>query len=209
MAHLQVEVTQPEDLMPGELDRISLDVYRRIADLGLIDPSDRVELLDGLLVMKPARGSRHVTVTHLIAKLLQERLPAGWYPRKEDPIELPGGTGRADSSPEPDVAVVRGTFQDYNDRHPTPGDIGLVIEVADSPEKLAHDGNGLARAAWSGLPVVWIVNLANETVEVYAGPSGSGPNPRYATSVVKRVGDELSVVLGDSTVTIPAASIIH
>ena len=42
-------------------------------------------------------------------------LPAGWFPRMEQPIELPGGPA-GDSAPEPDVAVVPGNFADYEAR---------------------------------------------------------------------------------------------
>src|SRR3954466_10338304 len=108
MANLQVEVMQTAGPSLGELDRISLDVYRSMGDLGLLLPDDRVELLDGLLVKKMTRGPRHVTATNRLVKHLDTHLPAGWSARKEDPIELPGGPAGADSAPEPDVAVVRG-----------------------------------------------------------------------------------------------------
>ena len=34
--------------------------------------------------------------------------------------------------PEPDLSVVHGAFLDYEDRHPGPGDLALLVEVAQS-----------------------------------------------------------------------------
>jgi Uma2 family endonuclease len=200
----------PAETPPVELHRITLDVYRNMGRLGLILPSDRVELLDGLLVKKMTKGPRHVTVTHRIFTLLLGRLPEGWYSRKEDPIELPGGP-EGDNAPEPDVAVVVGRADDYGLRHPGPDDIRLVIEVATSPALLAHARQGLGRYAWAGLPAAWIVNLTNATVEVYAAPSGRAPDPRYASADVKGVGDVVSIVLDEdgTVVTFPIEDILR
>jgi hypothetical protein len=208
MANLQVEVTQSTGPSLGELHRISLDVYRSMGDLGLLSPDDRVELLDGLLVKKMTKGPRHVTVTQRLVHYLDAHLPAGWFARKEDPIELPGEPERADSAPEPDVAVVMGGLADYCTRHPGPGEISLVVEVAGSPDMLGRDRRGLARYAGSGLPVVWIVNLVNETIEVYTSPSRMGPNPHYDSCMVKGAGTELSIVLGEEVVVIPVDAIM-
>jgi Uma2 family endonuclease len=207
MASLQAEVTLPTGSLPGELYRISLDVYREMGNLGLLAPSDRVELLDGLLVKKMTRGPRHVTVTHHIVRYRDAHLPAGWHSRKEAPIELPGGH-EGDSSPEPDVAVIAGALDNYSDRHPLAADIALVIEVASCPEMLARERKALARYAWPGLAVVWIVNLTNDTVEVYTNPSGPGPDPHYGTCAVIGLGMDLAIVLGGETVRIPVDAIM-
>lgn len=208
MANLQVEVNPTTSPLPGELHRISLDVYRGMGDLGLLFPSDRVELLDGLLVKKMNKGPRHVTVTHRIFTLLLRSLPPGWFPRKEDPIELPAGP-EGDSVPEPDVAVVSGVPEDYNGRHPNPDEIGLVIEVSSSPGMLARDRKGLSRYAWAGVPSVWIVNLTDERVEVYSGPSGRGPNPHYERTAVQDVGTSLAIALGEHRVVVPVDAIMR
>jgi Uma2 family endonuclease len=208
MANLQAELAQPTGLESSELHRISLDVYRSMGELGLLLPDDRVELLDGLLVKKMTKGPRHVTATQRLVKYLDTHLPAGWSARKEDPIELPGGPERADSAPEPDVAVVRGGLADYSARHPGPADVALVVEVAGSPGMLARDPRGLARYAWAGIPVVWIVNLTNETVEVQTTPTGMGPDPHYDQRVVKGRGTDLPIVLGEEVVSVPIEIIL-
>ena len=164
------------------LHRLSIATYNRMGELGLIDPADRVELLDGLLVRKMTKGPRHVTATHRAFKLLLARLPEGWHPRVEAPVELPRGPD-GDSSPEPDLVVVRGDDGLYNHRHPGPVDIVLAVQVADS--SLRIDRKGLRRYGWAGVPMVWIVDLRNGTVEIYSGPTGPADDPGYAQKVTK------------------------
>ena len=209
MANLQVDVASPTSPAFGELYRFSIEVYRSLGDLGLLFPDDRVELLDGLVVMKMNKGPRHVTATHRLVKYLDNHLPAGWCVRQEAPIELPGGPGGVDSVPEPDVAVVSGGLADYTSRHPGPLEVALVIEVASSPAMLARERRGLSRYARAGLPLVWIVNLTDETVEVYTGPISDGPVPHYGTCEVTTVGNDLALVLGGESVAIPVDVILR
>jgi Uma2 family endonuclease len=180
----------------GQLFRISIETYNRMGELGLIDPTDRVELLDGLLVKKMSKGPRHVTATHRAFKTLLARLPDGWHPRVEAPVELPLGPD-GDSSPEPDLVVVRGDDELYNHRHPGPGDVALVIQIADS--SLWVDRKGLRRFGWAGVPIVWIVNLRNRTIEVYSGPTGVSEDPGYAQKVTKGPDDVLELPLDGQT----------
>jgi Uma2 family endonuclease len=176
------------------LFRISISTYNRMGELGLIARSDRVELLDGLLVKKMTKGPRHVTATHRAFKILLARLPVGWHPRVEAPVELPRGPD-GESSPEPDVVVVRGEDELYQHRHPGPADVLLVIQVADS--SLEIDRKGLRRFGWAAIPAVWIVNLRNETVEVYTGPTGSDDDPGYAQKTTKGMNELLEIALDD------------
>ena len=73
------------------------------------------------------------------------------------------------NAPEPDIAVVRGTEEDYADHHPGPADLALVIEVADS--SVSTDRSTKQRLyATSGVTQYWLVNLQESQVEVYEQP---------------------------------------
>ena len=189
---------QPTPIKPAgdELFRIRLETYRQMGEAGILRRSDRVVLLDGLLVKKMTKGPRHVLATLLAVKQLNDLLPATYHPRSEAPVELPDGPD-GDSAPEPDVTVVRGAATDYRDRHPGPGDVLLVIEVADSSVRL--DRRGLRRYAWANIPTAWIVNLRAGTVEVYASPSGPVADPGYAEKVTRSIGQTLDIPLDGQT----------
>jgi Uma2 family endonuclease len=70
------------------------------------------------------------------------------------------------SEPEPDVAILRGSYRDYRDRHPQPSDAALVIEVAESSLDYDRRTKGFLYSKHD-VPEYWIVNLVNECVEVY------------------------------------------
>jgi Uma2 family endonuclease len=86
--------------------------------------------------------------------------------RIQDPILLP----QSSSAPEPDVAWVR--VKKYT-RHPLPEDVLLLIEVADST---LQTDCGLKASLYSaaGIEDYWVVNLVDETVEVFREPSKLG-----------------------------------
>ncbi len=171
--------------------RMSLETYRRMGELGLLQPSDRVELLDGILVKKMTKGPRHVVVASRTFKDLLRLVPEGWTVRKKDPIELPSPLG--DGAPEPDIVIARGREEDYGEGHPGPEDIALVVEVADS--SLFRDRKALVRYAWAGIPTIWIVNLNREEIEVYTEPSGPVDDPGYARRETVKVGSTVSIFL--------------
>ncbi len=177
------------------LYRFPLDVYHEMAGLGLLTKYDKAVLLDGLLVKKMTKGEPHVVATLLVVDALRGLAGAGWHVRPESPLTLPSGPSGHGSEPEPDVYVVRGATRDYLAlaRHPGPGDLAFVVEVSDS--SLRDDRRGLARYAWSRIPVAWVVNLTNETVEVYTRPTGPADPARYEETKFYQKGDRLPVVV--------------
>jgi Uma2 family endonuclease len=99
-----------------------------------------------------------------------------------------------DSEPEPDGAVARGAPRDYLDRHPGPADVVLAIEVADTT--LQRDrGIKLRIYAGSGIPVYWIVNLAERRVAVYTQPDSRTADPTYGNVKTYEVSDTVPVVI--------------
>ena len=208
MATADVEAVPSTGIEPDDLFRISLEVYNSMGELGLLLPDDRVELLDGLLVKKMTKRPRHTTVTHRVFRRVDSALPAGWYARMEQPIELPGGPV-GDSAPEPDIAVAVGDLEDYATRHPGPAEVAMLVEVARDSQALRRDRQGLKRYAWARIPVVWIVNLTNDTIEVYTAPSGPHSDPSYGHCDVKRPGDIVALTIGGAVVEIPVSEIVR
>lgn len=178
-----------------------------MVETGILGEDEPVVLLDGLLVRKRTKGDPHETAAHLGMEALRPSLPGGCHVRKESPVALPGGPEGNDSAPEPDLSVVRGTIRDFAARTPGPGDVLLVVEVADS--SLARDRAGLARYAAAGIPVAWIVNLPGRCVEVGFRPTGDGPDSRYAEARTYGEADEVPVVIdGQEVDRIPVKSLL-
>ena len=135
--------------------------YDRLVDLGMF-VGERLELLDGLLVVREPQGSPHAAIVGHIGQVLAAAFGPGWYPRLHSPLALDD-----DSEPEPDVAIVTGGPRDYVAAHPSTA--ALVVEVADSSLRLDRrlKGGLYARA---GLHDYWIVNLVEGVLEVHREP---------------------------------------
>ena len=156
--------------------------YDRLVDAGIFGPDDRVELLDGLLVVREPQGGRHATAVALVRGALEKAFGRAYYVREEKPIALDD-----QSEPEPDVVVVPGHPRDYRDAHPSQP--VLVVEVADTSLALdrLRKGGLYARAR---VPDYWVLNLIDELLEVYREPvhaASSGYGWKYdSVSLLRR-----------------------
>ena len=172
----------PDSILPLSLYRFTVDEYERMAG-ALDDP--RVELLDGYVVRKMGKKPPHIWSAGRILKELESFTGNRWTCRKEDPVRIPDF-----DEPEPDIAVIRGPEDAYQDRIPEAKDVALLVEVAEST--LERDRETKSRAyARGGIPIYWIVNLVQRQVEVYTGPSPAG----YGVRTDFGAGDHVPVVL--------------
>jgi Uma2 family endonuclease len=152
---------------------------------GILTNDDRVELIEGQLVLKMPKGPGHSTGSEKCWRAIDRLLPVGWHVRIEKPVRIPA----RDSMPEPDVLVARGDVDDYAGRDPDPDDVALVVEVARSS---VADDRKLAQTYGGGsIPVYWIVNLVDRQLEVYANPAGGA----YPTSTIIGESDSVELVI--------------
>lgn len=166
--------------------------YGRMAAAGLLAPDARVELINGTIYDRPPQTSLHSSALHRGLRVLQQVFP-DHYVRIQSPLAL-----GEDSAPEPDLAVVPGTIEDYYDSHPTTA--LLVIEVAD--ESLHHDRKRKAPLyARHEIPEFWLVNLKTISLEVHRTPvDGDYQNRtvfRASDSVSPLVRPEISILVAE------------
>jgi Uma2 family endonuclease len=135
--------------------------YERLVDLGLF-VGERLELLDGVLVVREPQGSPHAAIVGKVGRVLAAAFGGGWHARLHSPLALGDF-----SEPEPDVAVVAGESEDYIAAHPSSP--ALVVEVADSSLRLDRRFKA-AIYARAGLREYWIVNLVDRILEVHREP---------------------------------------
>jgi Uma2 family endonuclease len=150
--------------IPTRLYRMSLEEYEALVASGAFQGRNRFHLINGYLVEKMTQDPPHTAADERCGRELLRVVPRGWTVRSGKPVRIPR-PGR-DSEPEPDRSVVRRRPDDYAGRHPDPGDIALVVEIADSSlaedHQLAVDVYGPA-----GIPACWIVDVNARRVEVY------------------------------------------
>ena len=158
----------PSPCLASALYRLTVRQYDRIRVDGTIEEGERVELIEGLLVVqKRTESSRH-----------RGRQQGSPDPLADRAARLARGQGGSDrrvglEQAEPDLAVIRGVVEDYDERSVTAEDVALVVEIADS--RLPADRTDLTRVyAAAGIPVYWIVNLAEGQVEIWFDPRREG-----------------------------------
>ncbi len=136
--------------------------YDRLIDLGVFQPGEPIELIGGELMVAEPQGTAHYTAIMKTARALEAAFGAGWTVRTQGPLGLDD-----DSEPEPDVAVVPGSIEDYAHEHPARP--VLTVEVSESSLGLdrRHKGSLYARA---GLADYWVLNLVDRVLEVYREP---------------------------------------
>lgn len=161
--------------------RFTVDEYYRMAASGILHEDDRVELIDGEIIEMSPIGKHHASCVKRLNVLLIRMLGQRAIIGVQDPLQLSNY-----SEPQPDITVLKFRDDYYAERHPTPEDTLLLIEVADTT--LGYDrGVKLPMYAATGVPEAWIVNLSDDVVEVYRQP---GPNGYGETQLARR-GDSL------------------
>jgi Uma2 family endonuclease len=176
---------------------ITVDEFHRMAEAGIFRPGERVELLDGVVIGVPPPSPPHSDATDRIGELFYERFRERARIGIQRPVLLDDL-----SEPEPDVVLARRRDEGYRDRHPGPGDVLLVVEVALS--SLGHDrGKKLRAYARSGIAEVWIVDVARRRVEVYAQPRDGS----YAVTRIANRGDAIAPTAFPAD-AIPVASLV-
>ena len=174
------EPAERERLTGVQRYRFTVDEFARMGEAGIFTEDDRVELIDGEILEMTPIGPPHAWFVDRLTELIVTRLAGRAHVRIQNPVRL----GRH-TEPQPDLVVARRSGA-YADRHPEPGDILLVIEVADS--SLRYDRlEKVPRYGKAGIPETWLVDVEARAVTVYTEP---GPNG-YARQQVRRRGDRL------------------
>lgn len=142
----------------------TIDDYHRIIEANILTSEDHVELLEGQILQMSPQQPPHAATTQRASDYLRDLLAGKAIIRVQLPITL-----RPNSEPEPDVAVVRINPDEYQESHPTPDDIFLVIEVADA--SLSIDRKQKASTyARAKIADYWVLNVSKRQAHVFREP---------------------------------------
>jgi Uma2 family endonuclease len=140
--------------------------YNRMAEVGILGASDRVELIDGAVINMSPIGSRHAGTVNALTRLLIRKLGDLGVVSVQNPVQLDDH-----NEPEPDLAVLRPRPDDYRSEIPRPEDVLLVIEIADTSARYDLTVK-MPLYARTGIPELWIADLTAGVVQVCRTPDG-------------------------------------
>lgn len=142
----------------------TVEEYYKMAEVGILKPTDRVELINGEIIQMSPIKSPHASAITTLHELLIEQLFKQVTIRNQHPIRIENH-----SEPEPDIAVVLHRKDRYKHNHPSPAETLLVIEVSDST--LKYDRKIKKKLyAKATIPEYWIINIPDNQIEVFKKP---------------------------------------
>jgi Uma2 family endonuclease len=156
--------TPSEQWLPRH--RLTVEEYYRMAEVGLLAPDARVELIEGEIIDMAPIGSGHAAIVNRLNRLLVQAVGDQAIVSVQSPIRLSLRSG-----PQPDLALLKPRADFYSRDHPGPADVLLAIEVSDTT--LRYDrGIKMPLYARHGIPEVWIIDVENGLLHFFRSPSG-------------------------------------
>ena len=173
----------PEPQIP-KVRKFTVAEYYRMAEGGILAPEERVQLIEGEIIVMPPIGPGHASSVALSIHAFSR--PAGdqFLVQVQNPLHLADG-----SEPEPDVMLLRPRADYYATAHPTPADTFVVIEVSDST--LEFDRNRKAQVyGRAGVAQTLVLNLPEDCIENFTEPGPQG----YGRHTLHRRGDKIRMI---------------
>ncbi len=147
--------------------QFTVEEYYKLGELGMLGDG-RTELIDGDIIFMAPMGSRHANCVDGLAEIFYDALGKRARIRSQAPIRLNGKL-----EPEPDLSILKRRKGFYEESHPQPQDIYLLIEV--SVTTINDDRNVKSVLyAKAGIIELWIVDIEGQLVEVYRHPGANG-----------------------------------
>lgn len=174
--------------------------YDRMAEVGIFGPDDHVQLIEGAIITMTPQNSPHASAIGKTQRALERVFGIKVWVRVQMPLIVD-----PDSEPEPDLAVVPGTPDDYRNEHPRSA--LLVVEVSDTTLSLDRHRKR-AIYARAGIQEYWIVNLAERCLEVYRDPVASPEQASEYRSSQKLSPSESLAPLAAPTATVAVADLL-
>ena len=146
----------------------TVDAFSKAYDAGAFGYAKRLELIQGRIIDKMPPGPPHSYLADVVAHMLRVALEPLLLVREEKAVRT-----AFDGQPIPDITVVRGTRADYQERHPAPEDVALLVEIADT--SVEYDlGEKALLYAQAGITDYWVVLLNEPLFVVHREPTEAG-----------------------------------
>ena len=135
-----------------------------MAEVGILAPDQRVELIDGDIIDMAPPGNAHAATVDRLVDIFSRAVDQRFSVRCQNPVRL------GDSSePQPDVALLRRRADFYGGSVPGPADTLLIVEVADSSLRFDRETK-MRLYAKHGITEAWLVDLRSRRLIRHLDP---------------------------------------
>lgn len=160
---------------------ITAEEYLRMGEAGIFAPEARLELIEGEIIDMAPIGTWHAGIVARLTRWFVERARGKAVVSPQNPV-----IASKRSVPQPDILLLRARPDDYMKAHPTPADVLLIVEVADST--LSFDlRTKVPLYARCGVPEVWVVDVNGRAVHVYRDAGEGGYRTSHAAGNEDRI----------------------
>jgi Uma2 family endonuclease len=146
----------------------TVEEYHRMAQAGILSKDDRVELIDGEILKMAPIGSRHQACVDRLTELFSLKVARRAILRVQGPVRL-----GEQSEPQPDVALLKPRADYYAQAHPRSDEVLLIVEVTETSATYDREAK-LPLYSRAGIREVWLIDLAEEQIEICRQPSPQG-----------------------------------
>ena len=139
-----------------------------MGEAGIFRPDERVELIEGEIIEMSPIGPRHAGCVINANRLFFTRLGDRMVPSPQNPVTI-----RPRSEPQPDLTLLRPREVSYSEALPTPQDVLLAVEVADTTVRFDR----LVKArlyARADIGEFWLLLPNDRAAEIHRGPGPDG-----------------------------------
>lgn len=147
--------------------KFTIEQYHKMGESNIFHPEERLELIKGEIIKMSPVGLKHITAINRLTNLLVYELHQKALISVQNSIQLDDY-----SEPQPDVVLAKPRADFYGNQPIKPEDIYLLIEVSDSTIKYDRKVK-IPLYAENKIEEVWLVNLNNNTLEVYREPENN------------------------------------
>jgi Uma2 family endonuclease len=141
--------------------RITVHDYHRMAEVGVLAPDARVELIEGEIIDMAPIGNDHQSVVDRLTRTLVRAVGDSAIVRVQGSVRLGEW-----SEPEPDLVLLAPRADFYRSAFASGADTLLVIEVSDTTLRYDRDVK-VPLYARHGVPEVWVVDVKGGALLVY------------------------------------------
>jgi len=153
---------------PPQTVKFTVEQFYLMHEKGIFTESDRLELIDGEIKIMSPIGIKHAVCVARLNKRFESKLGGNAIIWVQNPIDL-----GIRSQSQPDLAILKFRKDFYEEALPTPADILLIIEIADSSLEYDRDVKAPLYAT-SGIPEMWLFDVNNKMIAGFSHPSESG-----------------------------------